>query len=142
MSDYIKMNRREWFKQAFTKTKEASLKTTSHAMGSFVEVSDTLKEYRWVRVTAERDLGTSPKQVMVKGKTIYLVRQDDKIKALEAICPSDNILVFWQGHMKQFYCPICEKRYHTDGICKEDETIKLNELPTRVDQEVIQVRLD
>ncbi|OEF95782.1 Rieske (2Fe-2S) protein [Desulfuribacillus alkaliarsenatis] len=143
MSDYIKMNRREWFKQAFTKTKDASLKTTSRAAGSLADISETLKEYKWETVANDRDLTDDrPKQIMFQGKSVYLLRVDGKYLGFQGICPEDKQLIFWRAHSKQFYCPSCGSVYNLDGSCQQDENLSLTTYPARLHDEAIQLRVD
>ncbi len=141
MSDYIKMNRRDWFKRAFSKTKEVSLKTTSRVAGDFAEVSDTLKEYRWDTVMPSRDLGDNPKQLLYQGKAVFILRDGQKVRALRGVCSVDKQLVFWQGHTKQFYCPHCETRYDMMGYAvKLDSDAKLHAYHVREQNDSIQIR--
>lgn len=142
MSDYIKMNRRDWLKRAFSKTKEVSLKATSNALGNFVGVSDTLKEYRWENILPFQELGSSPKQLMYKGRSVFVIRHQGTVSVYQGICPVDNKLVNWQNHTQQFYCPHCETRYKTSGKALHDETISLYKYPIRIKEGKIQVRTE
>jgi len=142
MTDYIKINRRDWLKRALSKTKDVSLKATSSAVGNFAEISDTLKEYRWESVSGNWELMDSPKQIMFKGKSVFLVRNDEQLLALQGICPIDKQLIFWQGHTKQFYCPNCEQRYDKAGISINDSELMLNSIPARIAEDRIQLRID
>ncbi|OEH84365.1 hypothetical protein BHU72_11215 [Desulfuribacillus stibiiarsenatis] len=148
MSEFIKMNRRDWIKRALTKTKDASLKTTIQAAGSFADLSETLKEYKWETLISNRDFTVSPKQLMFRGKLLFLVRVDGQVKALHGICPVDQQLIFWQGHTQQFFCPSCNHRYNSLGNSvrtddsDEERKVHLQAIPVRVVNEQIQLKID
>ncbi len=142
MSDYIKMNRRDWLKRAFSKTKEVSLKATSNALGNFSGVSNTLSEYQWETLISFLDLGSSTKQLMYRGKSVFVVRHQGSIHVYQGVCAVDKQLINWQNHTQQFYCPYCETRYKTSGQALHDETITLYKYPVRIKDGKIQVRVE
>jgi menaquinol-cytochrome c reductase iron-sulfur subunit len=64
-------------------------------------------------------------------------------KVLSAVCPHEQCEVVWSGETNEFLCPCHDSRFGPEGAKLDGPAERgLDELPTRVEGGVLQVRLD
>lgn len=116
MAEYEKkMNRRDMLREMLSKGRDTTLKVTTQAVGEYAELSNVLKEYRWEQVNLSSELTDKPRQVMYKSKPYFVAKLEDEVIALEAICPLDQQMIFWQNHTGSYNCLMCRQQYDIWG---------------------------
>ena len=116
-----KMNRRDMLKELIDKGRDTSLKVTTQAVGEYAELSEVLREYRWEQVDLTSPLSDKPRQVMYKSRPYFVSKLADEVIALDAICPVDQQMIFWQNHSQTYNCLMCRQKYDSRGWAVEPE---------------------
>lgn len=142
MSDYIKMNRRDLFKDVLDKTKETSLKATVRAIGEYAELSDILSDYTWETVNVSLEQLHKPKMVMFNSKPYFVMVNEDGLTAVDGVCPNDGKMIYWQNQNQQYTCLGCKNIYDKRGKSLDEEKNNLKKVIVRENNGKVQFKIN
>jgi menaquinol-cytochrome c reductase iron-sulfur subunit len=90
-------------------------------------------------LSVERRAGWS---VAREERPVYVLPGDAR-RVVSAICPHERCEVVWRAEAREFECPCHDSRFDANGARTGGPAARdLDQLPTRVENDLLQVRLD
>lgn len=143
MAEEQPVTRAGFFSWLKSKAGSGGLSAAQSGLFAFLETKEAIEgpEEKWVSIGRLDELGIRPRQLYSGGQPVYVLKKDDKVFAFLAVCPGDKNFVRWSHAQNCFICIVCNMKFDLDGGSSEDGQKKLLTVPTRVQQEVVYIKV-